>query len=41
MDINDIGIIIIIIIAYFPVIYSQQKRIRRLENEVNDLKQRL
>jgi len=41
MEISDIGIIIIIVIAYFPIIYSLQKRIRRLEDEVNELKNRL
>jgi len=41
MDISDAGIIIIIIIAYLPVIYTLQKRIRRLEDEVNKLKKRL
>lgn len=40
MAIKDVGIIIIIVIAYFPVIYSMQKRIRRLEDEVTELKNR-
>lgn len=40
MNLSDLGIIIIIVIAYLPVIYSMQKRIRNLENEVSELKKR-
>ncbi|MFD2761816.1 hypothetical protein [Lentibacillus juripiscarius] len=40
MDMSDAGIIIIIAIAYLPVIYNMQKRIRSLEDEVSRLKDR-
>lgn len=40
LESNDIILIIIIMIAYLPVIYNMQKRIRTLENEVNELKRR-
>ncbi|MGY0693100.1 hypothetical protein ACW2QC_09970 [Virgibacillus sp. FSP13] len=40
MEINGIGIIIIIIIAYLPIVYNLQKRIRKLENQVNELQRR-
>ncbi|WP_267894848.1 hypothetical protein [Lentibacillus sp. Marseille-P4043] len=40
MEINGIGIIIIIIIAYLPIVYNLQKRIRKLENQVNELQKR-
>ncbi|MBP1947758.1 hypothetical protein [Virgibacillus litoralis] len=41
MDISNIGVIIIIVIAYLPVIYNMQKRIRKLEDEVNEMRKRM
>ncbi|WP_281243667.1 MULTISPECIES: hypothetical protein [Virgibacillus] len=41
MDISNIGVIIIIVIAYLPVIYNMQKRIRKLEDELNEMRKRM
>lgn len=41
MEINGIVLIIIVIIAYLPVIYNLQKRIRKLEDKVEDLQKHL
>ncbi|WP_267902143.1 hypothetical protein [Lentibacillus cibarius] len=40
MDMSDFWVIVIIAIAYLPVIYNMQKRIRKLEDEVSKLKKR-
>ncbi|MGP4108339.1 hypothetical protein [Virgibacillus sp. L01] len=41
MDIGNIGVIIIIVIAYLPIIYNMQKRIRKLEDEMNEIRRRM
>ncbi|MFB4166692.1 hypothetical protein [Virgibacillus sp. JSM 102003] len=41
MEIGNIGVIIIIVIAYLPVIYNMQKRIRKLEDELQEMRKRM